>query len=240
MLRHLWYESWMLNSNRFHAINNQIHHLSFTVSWPTAVSGVNSVCLLLSLFVSCRPTICLPQTQMVKPTRIWLSDLDSRVRTPKIVISLNSSTPRSESQYLSVYLYLSNTLTVCLSDCMCDTVFQGFWIYSVFPTGHRVGYQSDGPWYGGIWWCHRRDTDWPGEPVLQPPWSLLRSGSLLWHVSTMNTSRLSQTYSTLEPLLERVSTRPQHITTRTMTHWTSNWGNIVPVVGHICTKTITN
>ena len=74
----------------------------------------------LSLFVSFRPLIWLPRTRMAKPTHIWWSELDSRVRTPKIDTSRNSSTRRLESQCLSVYLHLSDTLwlSVCLSDCL--------------------------------------------------------------------------------------------------------------------------
>lgn len=57
---------------------------------------------------------------MAKPTHIWWSELDSRVRTRKIDTYRNSSTPRLESQCLSVYLHLSDTLwlSVCQSDCL--------------------------------------------------------------------------------------------------------------------------
>ncbi len=77
-----------------------------------------TVCILLRvklcLSLSCRPPIFLPQTRTVKPTPIWWSALDSRAWTPKTDTSPNSSTRRSESQYLSVYLQLSITLC-CLS-----------------------------------------------------------------------------------------------------------------------------
>lgn len=92
------------------------------------------LCLLLSLFVSCRPPLWLPQTRTVKPTRICWSEPDSRVWTPSIDTSPNSSTPRSESQYPSSYLYLFNTLCLSVQLSACLTLsFRVFEFTVSFP-----------------------------------------------------------------------------------------------------------
>lgn len=157
--------------------------------------------------LSNRPPAWLPLTLMVKLTLTLLLRWEINVWTPKIDTSPNSSTQYLESRFLFFFFFhfISDHLLSLNPDWRSNSVFQGIWIHGVFPPGDWVGHNDHGPRYGWGRWCYRRDSDWFGEPVLQPPSGLLRSPSLLRHVST--TLRASVTTATSHHHQQHICTK---------------------------------